>query len=717
VTLTVSSAFNATAPVASLGDGGGPVTLVEGRTFAISDQVGDMTPAAVHGLFLLDCRVLSQFQLRVNGAPLQNLAIESRESYSATFVSLAQATGGHADSELTVLRRRHVGRGLREELVITNYGLEAVPVTVELLVDADFADLFAVKEGRVDDFRDHSTRTENGTLWFEGYDGPAPKRVTITPSGDPAVRAGRAVWETKILPAQTWEACVSVTLSVGGEAIEPRFGCGRADDETVPAERLRTWRATVPVVDTDNLGLAHAVARADEDLGALRIFDPDRPDQPILAAGAPWFMTVFGRDSLLTGWMSLITDHTLASGVLDTLARFQGDDAVPATEEEPGKILHEMRFEDATTTSLDQAQVYYGTVDATPLFVMLLGELQRWDARPDLIDRLLPHADRALEWIERFGDRDGDGYVEYARSTDTGLANQGWKDSWDSVRHADGRLADGPIALCEVQGYVYAAYVARAHLAEAAGDQATFERCSTRAQELQRRFNEDFWLEDQGTFALALDGDKRQVAAVASNVGHCLWTGIVDADKAARVAERLVADDMFSGWGIRTLSRSMPAYNPASYHNGSVWPHDNAIGAQGLMRYGFVDEALRVIEAQIDLAEQIRGSLPELFAGYPRDEVAIPAAYPAACSPQAWAAAAPLMWLRALLRLDPWAPSDQMYLAPVLPASVRRLHVDGIHVGDHHVGIHVDGDDVTVEGADGLEILAEPRPALTSLLR
>ncbi|HMG45712.1 MAG TPA: glycogen debranching N-terminal domain-containing protein [Acidimicrobiales bacterium] len=711
-----NSPFDVTAPVASLAEGGGPVTLVEGRTFAISDPSGDIASDVAQGLFVLDTRVLSRFELRVNGAPLQTLAIESREPYAATFVTLAQAAPGHADSELTVMRRRHVGKGMRDDLVVTNYGLEVVPITVEVHVDVDFADLFAVKEGRVDAHRHRSAHVQNGTIWFEDHGDSTDKRVTIKATGNPTVKAGHLVWEAKLQPGETWQACMGFVVSVDGEEIEPRFRCGGDDGTSVPAERMREWRTTVPTVETDHVGLASAVQRSDSDLGALRVFDPDHPDMPILAAGAPWFMTPFGRDSLLTGWMALIADHTLAEGVLETLARFQGQDANPETEEEPGKILHEMRFQGATSSSLDQATVYYGSVDSSALFVMLLGELLRWDPRNEMGERLVPHADRALEWMENHGDRDGDGYVEYARSTDKGLGNQGWKDSWDSVRHADGELARAPIALCEVQGYTYAAYVARARIAEYVGDEATLQRYREKADELRRRFNEDFWLDDQGTFALALDGDKRQVAAVASNVGHCLWTGIVDPEKARSVADRLVADDMFSGWGVRTLSTSMPAYNPASYHNGSVWPHDNALCAQGLMRYGFVDHAHRVIGAQLDLAARIPGSLPELFAGYARGDVAVPAAYPAACSPQAWAAASPLMWLRTILRLDPIVARGQMHLAPVLPPGVGRLHVEGINIGDRRITIHVEGDDVTVEGAEGIEILVEPRPPLSSLL-
>jgi glycogen debranching enzyme len=426
-------------------------------------------------------------------------------------------------------------------------------------------------------------------------------------------------------------------------------------------------------------------------------------------------MTVFGRDSLLTGWMALIADHTLARGVLDVLARFQGADVDDRSEEEPGKILHEMRFGTSEQATLAGGDVYYGSIDATPLFVMLLGELRLWDPGSAIVDQLLPHADRAIAWIEQFGDLDGDGYVEYRRKSERGLANQGWKDSWDAVRHADGTFARPPIALCEVQGYVYAAYVARAHLARDAGDHATFAHCMERATTLRRRFNEDFWLDERGTFALALDADKRPVDAVASNVGHCLWTGIVDPERAAAVADRLLDDTMFSGWGIRTLSSSMRAYNPVSYHNGSVWPHDNALTAAGLMRYGFVEHAHRVITAQLDVAASYEGRLPELFAGFRRDALGVPASYPTSCSPQAWAAAAPLLWLRTMLRLDPWAPRQRLWLDPALPPAIRRLHVEGISIDDGELTIDIDGDDVDIAGLDGYEVVAGARPPHTSL--
>ena len=299
-------------------------------------------------------------------------------------------------------------------------------------------------------------------------------------------------------------------------------------------------------------------------------------------------MTLFGRDSLITAWMALLVDPDLALGTLQTLARFQGREVDPHNEEEPGRILHEMRFGEASSLSLGGGTIYYGTADATPLFVMLLGELRRWGLAREAVDELLPHADRAIEWIENFGDRDGDGYVEYQRTSDRGLRNQGWKDSVDAVRFADGRLADPPIALAEVQGYTYGAYLARAFFAAEQGDAGRSAELRARAAALKADFNRDFWLEDKGWLAMGLDRDKRPIDALTSNMGHCLWTGILDADKADAVAEQLLGPDLFSGWGVRTLAASMVGYNPISYHCGSVWPHDNAIVAAGLMRYGYV---------------------------------------------------------------------------------------------------------------------------------
>ncbi|HTJ75176.1 MAG TPA: glycogen debranching N-terminal domain-containing protein [Acidimicrobiales bacterium] len=688
----------------------GPLTLVEGSSFCISGRDGDVAPGSPQGLFFRDTRFLSGIDLHINGARPEALAAERTSPFSATFVLRSRPVAGRADSTLTILRYRHVGRGMREDLVVRNYGEEPALCSVQLRFSADFANLFAVKEGRARPEGHVDLSSSRGGLVFRYRNGASERGLRITSSQPAQFVSDTAAWEVVVPARGSWSTCLQFTTVIEGDDIEPRYLCGQPVEAAMPQQRLDRWRQAVPEIDTDDLFLHRAVTKGAEDLGALRIFDPDFPDRAVLAAGAPWFMTLFGRDSLLTSWMALIVDPSLAQDVLQTLARFQGTEVDARNDEEPGRILHEMRFGAAPSLSLGGGSVYYGTADATPLFVMLLGELRRWGLGADVVDSLLPAADRALAWIEDFGDRDGDGYVEYQRATDKGLANQGWKDSWDAIRFADGRLARAPIALCEVQGYVYGAYLARAHFADELGQVDVAVRYRAKAADLKAAFNRDFWIEERGWFALGLDGEKRQIDALGSNMGHCLWTGIVDEEKAPLVAARLLSPEMFSGWGIRTLATDMTGYNPVSYHNGSVWPHDNAIIAAGLTRYGFVEEAQRVIVAMLDAAACFGSRLPELFGGLGRDEVPFPVSYPSSCSPQAWAAASPLLFLRSILRLDPWVPHGKLWVDPVLPARTRHLRVDRIPLAGRRVTVDVEGDSVTVDGlGPDIDVVLSPR--------
>jgi glycogen debranching enzyme len=413
--------------------------------------------------------------------------------------------------------------------------------------------------------------------------------------------------------------------------------------------------------------------------------------------------------------MLLPLDPSVALGTLQTLAQLQGNKTDELTEEEPGRILHEVRSGLDAEGALGGGNLYFGSIDATPLFVMLLGELRRWGLARHDVESLLPHADRALEWIERYGDRDGDGFVEYQRATDRGLVNQGWKDSFDSISFASGILAEPPIALSEVQGYVYAAYLARSHFAREAGDEEMAHHFGHKAAKLKQHFNEAFWLPDRGCYALALDADKRPVDSVASNMGHCLWTGIVDEDKAGSVAAHLLSPEMFTGFGVRTLSSKMGAYNPMSYHNGSVWPHDNAIVAAGLMRYGFVAEAQHIALGLLDASEQFGSRLPELFCGFERKDFDAPIPYPTSCTPQAWAAAAPLYLLRTLLRFDPWVPFGHVWCDPVVPEKLLPLRIERLHLEGATVAIDVDRDGWHLEGLpENLELRAGARQPLTA---
>jgi glycogen debranching enzyme len=723
--------------VASLDSPGGgeTVTLVDESTFAISNRAGDIVPGGAHGLFVRDTRVLSRLELRVDGGRLEPLAAVNHDPFSATFVGRSAPPPGHADSTLMVFRSRYVGQGMREDLTVHNFSDEATVCVIEAFVDADFANLFAVKEGRGGADGDVERRMEGAALTLAYRRGTTHRGVEVRfnshtaelsvagapgPAGDGAVlRLAEDLMAVEVLvPARGhWSGCLEVAPVIEHTVVVPRYRCGEPVARATPSERLAEWRESVPQVETEHEGLRSVLARSAEDLGALRIFDPDFPDRVVVAAGAPWFMTVFGRDSLLTAWMALLVDPDLALGVLQTLARFQGKDVDPRHEEQPGKILHEMRFGEAASLSLGGGSIYYGSADATPLFVMLLGELRRWGLARELVDELMPNADAAMAWIDDFGDADGDGYVEYERMTDRGLANQGWKDSWDGIRYADGTVAQAPIALCEVQAYVYGAYLARAHFAFEAGDTATYERYRQRAHDLKEAFNRDFWLPDRGWFAVGLDAHKRPIDSLASNMGHCLWTGIVDEDKAPVVARRLLEPDLFSGWGIRTLGASMPGYNPVSYHCGSVWPHDSAIIAAGLARYGFVEEAQKVVMALLDAAMAQGGRLPELFTGLERGTLPVPVGYPTSCSPQAWAAASPLLCLRTLLRFDPWVPYGKTWLAPMIPSSIGALRVERIPLAGARVTVEVSADGkVTVEGLpESIELIEGPRHPVTAV--
>ena len=703
--------------MAGLGPVGGVVTLVDESTFAISGSVGDVAPGTAQGLFVRDTRILSRFELLVNGKRPEALSVVTDDPFSSTFVLRCPPRPGRADSTMMVFRSRYVGQGMREDIVIRNFGEEATFCSVELFVASDFADLFAVKEGRgAEPDGELSFEAGTDTLEMIYRRGNVNRGSLLQFSPTPKLVGQDIVSFESIVPAHgEWTACVEVHPVIEGKVIDPRYRCGQPVDHAAPAERLAKWRRQVPQVETDHETLKGVLVRSSEDLGALRIFDPDFPERVVLAAGAPWFMTVFGRDSLITSWMALVVDPDLALGVLQTLARFQGSDVDPRSEEEPGRILHEMRFGEAPSLSLGGGSIYYGTADATPLFVMLLGELRRWGLAREAVEELLPNAERALEWIERFGDSDGDGYVEYQRATDRGLANQGWKDSWDSIRYADGRIAQSPIALCEVQAYVYSAFLARAHFAREQGDEATYDRYRSKASTLKTAFNRDYWNEEHGWLAVGLDGDKRQIDSLTSNMGHCLWTGIVDDDKAQLVADRLLSKELFTGWGVRTLATNMGGYNPISYHCGSVWPHDTAIAAAGLARYGFLDHSQRIINALLDAAAEQSGRLPELFSGLDRLEFPAPVAYPTSCSPQAWSAASPLLCLRTLLRLDPWVPYGKTWLAPTLLEGMHHLKVEGIPLAGSRVTVEVEGDVVEVSGLPPeIELMSEPRNPATA---
>ena len=683
----------------------GPVTVVEGTTFCLSSPTGDVVPGTSHGLFFRDARVLSRWELRLDGEAPHPLSVSTPDAYAARFVLRRPPAVGLADSTLLVVRDRAVGDGLQETLTLTNLGREATALTVAVHLGADFADLFAVKEGRPVGAAFHAEARPDG-LVFTSADGNRGLRITAT--GDPLVTTGSLVWRTVIAPRSSWTTVVLMQPTAVDRQDSVHLRPEEGPAAVTARRKLLDWRRTSSRIDADDPVLAQVLRRTETDLGALRT--ETAGGHEFIAAGAPWFMTLFGRDSLLTGWMTLPLNGALALGTLETLARVQGTRVDPVTEEEPGRILHELRLGPGTQGVLGGSH-YYGSIDATPLFVMLLGECLRWGAHPDRVRALLPAADAGLTWIERYGDRDGDGFVEYLRATDRGLANQGWKDSFDAISDRAGRLAEAPIALCEVQGYVYAAYLARAYLAETLeGDAAGAARWRTAATRLRAAFQERFWLPDLGWYALGLDAGKAPIDALASNVGHTLWTGIASDACAATLIDHLARLD--TGYGLRTLASDMGRYNPMSYHNGSVWPHDTALTVAGLLRYahipGAVELGYRLTEGLLDAAGAFGGRLPELFCGFGRDEFAPPVPYPTSCSPQAWASAAPLLLIRAFLGLDPDVPARRLDLAPRIPPRWGRLNLARLRLGTETVHIHAHPDEASVSGLPEDWAIGEP---------
>jgi glycogen debranching enzyme len=696
--------------------GSDAVTLVNGSSFCISAVSGDISPdGGTNGAFYRDTRVVSQWMLRINGALRETLVAQRPDSFEGTFVGRAMWPGGRFDSPLVVRQERFIGPGLRDDITVENFSGEPIECDIELLADADQADLFDVKGGRASG-ADSVERTVTG-------DGLRIETIRHGQRRGSVIRAAGAVVSVDglrfrpTIPARgKWSATVIVVPLINGEPPRDPFTETGLPRHRAGIRRRLAWEENGPRISVADHDVEDTLQRSQHDLGALRIFSADHPDRAAVAAGAPWFMALFGRDSLLSSYMALLIDPTLATGTLQTLAGMQGSKVDPASEEEPGRIPHEVRLGVAAGLSLG-GTAYYGTADATPLFVSVLGELSRWGLSSDVLESLMPHADRALAWIENYGDRDGDGFVEYLRPNPHGLLNQGWKDSWDGINFADGRMAEPPTALCEVQAYVFAAYTARALLAREAGDSATEHHWAGRAAALKESFNKTFWLPDKGYFAIALDKDKNLVDACTSNMGHCLWTGIVDEDKAPAVVERLMSPQMFTGWGIRTLASDMGAYNPVSYHNGSVWPHDTVLAATGLVRYGFVDEAQRVARGLLDASVHFDGQLPELFCGFDRSEFQGPVPYPTACSPQAWAAATPVQLARILLRFDPDFTRNVVHLAPIMPEEFGAFRAENVRLGDARVTISAAGREGSIDGMPaGLKLLQEPRPPLDERL-
>jgi glycogen debranching enzyme len=686
-----------------------PHVVKSDDSFALFDRFGDIRPwgAGEQGLYHHDTRFLSQLSLTINGVRPLFLGATVKERNNLLIVELmnpdllAGGTVRLPKGEIHIFRAKLLCDGAcYEHIRLSHHGLEPADVEIGLAFDADFRDLFEVRG---------ATRLHSGQRWaplqrgdllefaYLGLDGlHRASRITLSPSptGWDGVQARYAL---TLAPGRDVHLYCTVACDIENEVRQRALGYDaafranaevRSRQESVKCQ----FGSSNPLVD----------AWLDRSASDLSMLTTDLPTGPYPYAGVPWYSTTFGRDGIITARECLWVDPSLARGVLVCLAASQATVEDPERDAEPGKILHEARQCEMARTREVPFGRYYGTVDATPLFVALAGAYWRRTGDLDFIRGLWPHVLAALHWIDTSGDRDGDGFVEYARRSSHGLVQQGWKDSHDSIFHADGRMAEPPIALCEVQAYVYEAKQMAAELAAALGEPGHAASLHAQALSLQRRFQERFWCDELGTYAIALDGHKQPCRVASTNAGHALWTGLASPEHAARMAQRFLERDFFSGWGIRTVAEGQARYNPMSYHNGSVWPHDNALIAAGLARYGHTDAALRVMSGLFDATLHFaQHRMPELFCGFDRRDGEGPTLYPVACAPQAWSAAAVFAMLQAGLGLDIDAPGRTLtFRAPRLPHYVDWLQIRDLRVGhatvdlllqryEHNVGVHV----------------------------
>jgi glycogen debranching enzyme len=708
------------------------ITINSGTTFLISDDLGNIPDGTELGLYHEDTRFLSAFTLTLDGAPPLVLGAHSTAPYASAHFLTNPILPAIPRGQLSITRRRELGDGMREELEITNHGEGAVACALDLWLDADFCHLFDArhdaqvsKEALLRGGIVHRERAPDGhELRFAYTQGPRARTLLVRLSAPSELADGLCHFALRLAPQQSWRLTLDFVPLLSEHADERQAPAGasalpssaRPLPGAAARERSRQHQerliAGAPELQTDSLTLRRAYRRSIQDFAALQILPAadttagldspapggagDGRDEFIIAAGIPWYMTLFGRDSLITAYQALPFFPAAAKGTLRALARLQGTRVDRLRAEEPGKILHEYRSPTFAGFQNRAAMFpYYGTIDATPLFLRLLADAYRVTGDLELARELREHALRALDWMARYGDRDGDGYLEYLREADAGLENQGWKDAGDALRYRDGRLAPPPIALCEVQGYAYAARVGMAEVFAALGEPERAAALAAEAAALRERFNRDFWMEERGCFAFALDGAKHQVDALTSNAGQVLWSGIADAEKARAVAARMVAPELFSGWGVRTMAATEGGYNPISYHNGSVWPHDTSLIVAGLARYGCVEEARRIAAgmlAALDYSPD--GRLPELFAGYSAAEAPFPVEYPTACQPQAWSAGSIFLLLSVMAGADPSARAGAN--VAFLPESLGHVRLRGLWVGGQQVEVEVrrDGESV-----------------------
>ncbi|MFC5404503.1 glycogen debranching N-terminal domain-containing protein [Cohnella soli] len=654
--------------------------------FLMTDHHGDIIEGNPQGgLYTKDTRFLSKLELKLNGKRPLLLSSAADENY----VARIRLTNEHEETNgvvklwresVELIRERFIyGEVLYETISATNFSTKALAFDIEVSFDADFSDMFLVRGFQpADELGRIESRHCDKDGWHAEYAGAdgvrRSTRIVWDAEPDEATPEGAVRYAVRLEPKQQRQITFTVIPSVNGEApvITPK-------DEALAElkKQYEEWVERCAKVETDSAVLGGLYNRGVQD---LRVLLTDFGQGLIPVAGLPWYAVAFGRDSLIAALQMLPIFPEVAKGTLGIMAANQGTELNPWKDEQPGKILHELRNGELARSGQVPFAPYYGSIDSTPLFVLLAAEYSHWTGDTATVEELLPNLERALAWIDQYGDRDGDGWVEYYQESSKGIANQGWKDSADSVVHADGAFAEAPIALIEVQGYVYQAKSRLAPVLAKLGQTEWAARLVEEAERLKAKLDNDFWMADERFYAIALDGDKKQVQSVTSNPGHLLMSGILAPERAEEVASRLVAPDMFSGYGIRTMSTESTGYNPMSYHDGSIWPHDNSLTLLGMSRMGLKAEAATVISGLLRAASRFEyNRLPELFCGYD-ESVGYPVSYPVACSPQAWAAGTSVSIVQALLGLRPEALQGTVALDPFLPEGIDSLTVRDIPV-------------------------------------
>ncbi|MET8911033.1 glycogen debranching N-terminal domain-containing protein [Micromonospora sp. NPDC004551] len=654
------------------------VSILDGNTFLVCDRRGDIEPSFDFptGLFSFDTRFISTWLLTLNGERLHALSIDSSLSYRTRFFLVPGEPTHYLDAKVSVIRSRSIGGSFDEELTLLNHSGQEVEFTLRLDIGSDFADLFEIKHQRQKKGRTTPTVGENQLRLTYRREGFHREAVVTSTAPAEADREG-LTFRIRVGPHGEWTTSLHVATKIfgaRGEDIRSTLPLGGQRSVAAIHAEQNALIERAPKLGCDCEPLAGAYRRSLNDLAALR-YESIALGVRLLAAGLPWFMTLFGRDSIFTSLQVLPFLPELVTPTILMLGGLQGSRIDDFRDEEPGKILHELRYGETAGFEEQPHSPYFGSADTTALFVILLDEYERWTGDAKLV-KMLEHETRAaLAWLDTYGDLLGTGYVWYmTRNPETGLQNQCWKDSWDSISYSDGRLPSFPRATCELQGYAYDAKLRGARLARTHwNDPAYADRLEREAAELKERFNRDFWIPEREYYALALDPEGRHVDALSSNIGHLLWSGIVDESRAATVAGHLLGPRLFSGWGVRTLADDQSRYNPVGYHVGTVWPFDNSIIAWGLWKYGFREEAGKICEAMLSASRFFDGRLPEAFAGYERDLTDYPVEYPTACSPQAWSAGTPLLLLRVMLGLEP--QGEHLIIDPAVPEGMGRVEL------------------------------------------